>query len=343
MDWKLFAGTFSLIFLAELGDKTQLAALGMVKDPADRWTVFAGAVAALAVSTLIAVLAGGWLSARIPPFYFKCAAGLLFLAFGAYSLVEAFRVRSPAPAAVDTEADGVDASVAAPPAAPATASAPAREIRASARLGWPARLALEAAVAFEDAAAARYLRLAGHHPPPALVPLLERLARDEHGHRDTLLALAGRHGDDRLRAPPPPTPRDAQADEAEKILQAPTERATTTTAVASALALATESTDSSALPASMLSEKSGASSSSAAGGGVACPASFSAEECAAISALVEHEEASSAFYAALADASRLEGLRSVFASLSAAEGEHAAYLRRALENGPRGSSAPEAV
>ena len=93
MDWRLFVGTFALIFLAELGDKTQLAALSLVKNPADRWIVFAGAAAALVVSTFIAVMIGGWLSRHIPPFWFKIAAGVLFLSFGALTLREAFAGR----------------------------------------------------------------------------------------------------------------------------------------------------------------------------------------------------------------------------------------------------------
>jgi len=91
MEWKVFLGAFALIFLAELGDKTQLAALCLVKSPAHRWLVFAGASAALVASTLIAVLAGGWLAAHVPPKYFKLAAGALFLVFGALTLLDAFR------------------------------------------------------------------------------------------------------------------------------------------------------------------------------------------------------------------------------------------------------------
>ena len=93
MDWKLFASTFALIFLAEMGDKTQLATLSLVKNPGDRWMVFAGAAIALTASSLIAVLIGGWLSNIIPPFWFKAAAGVLFLVFGALTLREAFTDR----------------------------------------------------------------------------------------------------------------------------------------------------------------------------------------------------------------------------------------------------------
>jgi putative Ca2+/H+ antiporter (TMEM165/GDT1 family) len=93
MDWKTCGGAFALIFLAELGDKTQLTALGLVKNPGDRWAVYGGAVAALAASTLIAVLAGGWLARAVPPFWLKTASGALFLAFGALTLREAFAAR----------------------------------------------------------------------------------------------------------------------------------------------------------------------------------------------------------------------------------------------------------
>ncbi|MDR1521089.1 MAG: TMEM165/GDT1 family protein [Planctomycetota bacterium] len=85
--WKLFGGTFVLVFLAELGDKTQLAALAKTAespdDPAAKWAVFLGATLALGASTLIAVFLGQALRATIPDErYIKLASGGLFLFFG---------------------------------------------------------------------------------------------------------------------------------------------------------------------------------------------------------------------------------------------------------------------
>lgn len=91
--WKLFSGTFVLIFLAELGDKTQLAALAKTADAPDgsmaKWVVFFGASAALVLSTFIAVFLGHVLRAVVPDErYIKAAAAVLFLVFGISILVE---------------------------------------------------------------------------------------------------------------------------------------------------------------------------------------------------------------------------------------------------------------
>jgi Predicted membrane protein len=90
--WKLFGGTFILIFLAELGDKTQLAAMARAADGPDgvsaKWVVFLAASAALVFSTLIAVFFGGVLRSLVPDErYIKIAAGILFLVFGALILM----------------------------------------------------------------------------------------------------------------------------------------------------------------------------------------------------------------------------------------------------------------
>src|SRR5436190_11904547 len=58
MDWKTLASTFGAIFVAELGDKTQLAALSMSAGSRAKWAVFAGSALALITTSAIAVLAG---------------------------------------------------------------------------------------------------------------------------------------------------------------------------------------------------------------------------------------------------------------------------------------------
>src|SRR5690349_10643772 len=58
---------FWMIFVAELGDKTQIATLLLAADrPGAKWVIFCAAVAALALATLIGVLAGGWVSHYLP-------------------------------------------------------------------------------------------------------------------------------------------------------------------------------------------------------------------------------------------------------------------------------------
>ena len=86
MDWKLFASTFVSIFVAEIGDKTQLATLSLAASGASRWSVFAGSALALIAAAAIAVLAGEALSRAIPPVWLRRAAGVAFLVMGALFL-----------------------------------------------------------------------------------------------------------------------------------------------------------------------------------------------------------------------------------------------------------------
>ena len=82
MDWKLFASTFAAIFLAEIGDKTQLATLSLAATGSSRWVVFAGSALALVATSAIAVLAGEALSRAVPPVWLKRGAGALFVVLG---------------------------------------------------------------------------------------------------------------------------------------------------------------------------------------------------------------------------------------------------------------------
>lgn len=88
MDWKLFATTFGAIFLAELGDKTQLATLGFAADGSSRLTVFAASAGALVTTSLIAVLAGGLVARYVSPQLLTRGSGVLFIALGVWTLVK---------------------------------------------------------------------------------------------------------------------------------------------------------------------------------------------------------------------------------------------------------------
>jgi putative Ca2+/H+ antiporter (TMEM165/GDT1 family) len=81
VDWKLFGTTFVAIFLAEMGDKTQLATLSAAS-AGSRWVVFSAAALALVCTTLVAVVAGEGLTRVIPPVWIKRAAGALFIVLG---------------------------------------------------------------------------------------------------------------------------------------------------------------------------------------------------------------------------------------------------------------------
>jgi putative Ca2+/H+ antiporter (TMEM165/GDT1 family) len=88
MDWKLLATIFGSVFVAELGDKTQLATvLFASKNDVSRWQVFAGAAAALVVSTAIGVFAGRMITEVIGEQTLKWVAGCGFLAIGAWTLL----------------------------------------------------------------------------------------------------------------------------------------------------------------------------------------------------------------------------------------------------------------
>jgi putative Ca2+/H+ antiporter (TMEM165/GDT1 family) len=87
VDWRILASTFGLIFLAELGDKTQLAAIAMSAESKAPLAVFVGAVLALALVTLIGVAIGGTLTRVIPARYIRMAAGGLFVIIGILMLI----------------------------------------------------------------------------------------------------------------------------------------------------------------------------------------------------------------------------------------------------------------
>ena len=75
--WKVFISTFITIFLAEIGDKTQVSTLLMSAEFHNPWVVFAGAGTALVTTTLLGVLVGRWLSTRLSPRTLDIAAGIL--------------------------------------------------------------------------------------------------------------------------------------------------------------------------------------------------------------------------------------------------------------------------
>ena len=87
MDWKLVASTFVSIFLAEIGDKTQLATLSLAAGGRSRLAVFLGAAAALVATSAVAVLLGGALTRVIPAIWLRRAAGVAFLVLGVVFLM----------------------------------------------------------------------------------------------------------------------------------------------------------------------------------------------------------------------------------------------------------------
>lgn len=87
---KTFMTTFWLVFLAELGDKTQLATMSLAAEHKSLWPVFAGAATALVLTSLLGVLAGGALSRLVPATYLNTGAALGFIAIGVLMLLGRF-------------------------------------------------------------------------------------------------------------------------------------------------------------------------------------------------------------------------------------------------------------
>lgn len=163
MNWPLFCSTFMLIFLAELGDKTQLAVLSQSAASSSRWTVFAAGVTALAASTAIGVLAGGLLRKFVPDDRcIKIAGGMLFLLFGCLMLRDVFMPRGAAQVGGEKELS------------PASA--------------WIGRFVIQQAAHFEKAAFEDYTVLAARAKNPKERAVFERLAQEEQWHHEAMLS-----------------------------------------------------------------------------------------------------------------------------------------------------------
>lgn len=88
MDARLFATVFVTVFVAELGDKTQLATLLYASDaPHAKLTVFAAAAAALVLAAGLGVLGGSVLARLVSPEVVRWVAGLGFVAVGLWVLL----------------------------------------------------------------------------------------------------------------------------------------------------------------------------------------------------------------------------------------------------------------
>jgi putative Ca2+/H+ antiporter (TMEM165/GDT1 family) len=90
MDTKTLLAVFTAVFIAELGDKTQLATLLFASDKeVSKWTVFAGAALALIVTSAIGVLAGGVVSQYVSEKHLRYVAGMGFVGIGVWTLLKA--------------------------------------------------------------------------------------------------------------------------------------------------------------------------------------------------------------------------------------------------------------
>jgi Ca2+/H+ antiporter, TMEM165/GDT1 family len=86
MDWKVFGTAFLTLFLAELGDKTQLAVITMSAKAESKVAVFAGASLALILVTLLGVLFGSLLTQFIPVEWLQRIVAVAFIVIGVLML-----------------------------------------------------------------------------------------------------------------------------------------------------------------------------------------------------------------------------------------------------------------
>ena len=90
MDWRVFTTTFATIFLAEMGDKTQLAAMTMAAETKRPLTVFVSAALALVCVSALGVAVGGALGHYLPLEWIRRVAALGFIAIGILILLDKF-------------------------------------------------------------------------------------------------------------------------------------------------------------------------------------------------------------------------------------------------------------
>jgi putative Ca2+/H+ antiporter (TMEM165/GDT1 family) len=86
-----FLNSFVLIFVAELGDKTQIAMVALIAGTGQAWSVFVGGTLALWAVSLIGIAVGSTVLRRVPKAWMHRTAAALFLVFGVIAIVQALR------------------------------------------------------------------------------------------------------------------------------------------------------------------------------------------------------------------------------------------------------------
>jgi Ca2+/H+ antiporter, TMEM165/GDT1 family len=93
LNLQVLGSAFLMIFLAELGDKTQIATFAFASETSSPLSVFLGAALALVLTSFLGVVVGAVAGRFVPQRIMKFLAALVFLGFGAWTLVEAIRGR----------------------------------------------------------------------------------------------------------------------------------------------------------------------------------------------------------------------------------------------------------
>ncbi len=90
--WVVFSSTFITIFLAEMGDKTQIVTLLMSAESQSPWVVFIGAALALIATSLIGVSIGYWLSKKLTPETLDLSVAILLLIITAWLIGDVLNI-----------------------------------------------------------------------------------------------------------------------------------------------------------------------------------------------------------------------------------------------------------
>lgn len=80
--WKSVVTAFLLVFIAELGDKTQLSTMLLASKSDSIWLIFIGSSCALVLSSLLGVIFGSMINRYIPEIYIQIGSGVAFLIVG---------------------------------------------------------------------------------------------------------------------------------------------------------------------------------------------------------------------------------------------------------------------
>ena len=90
MDFRILLTTFGIIFLAEMGDKTQLAAMTMAAQTKKPWAVLIGASLALTAVSALGVIVGSVIGEYVPLEWVKRTAAIAFIVIGVLMLMGRF-------------------------------------------------------------------------------------------------------------------------------------------------------------------------------------------------------------------------------------------------------------
>jgi putative Ca2+/H+ antiporter (TMEM165/GDT1 family) len=90
MNWKVLLTTFGLLFLAELGDKTQLAVISLTAKHKTPWAVFVGASLAMVTVTALGVIFGEVITRFIPGNILEKVSAGLFILIGILMFFDVF-------------------------------------------------------------------------------------------------------------------------------------------------------------------------------------------------------------------------------------------------------------